>query len=561
MGGVCVSFRDLVEKIQNANGKYGWPVGASERFKRLDAFERLLDGTIYEHLTDSFAKEKGPNGQYVPLLQRRPSIKYGLAKVVVDQHAAMTFGEAHFPHIRCIQPMEKTQSEAQKTTEAACAALIRVMNLPAIMQAAVRRGSIGSAALVAKILPDGTPHVDVVSGKNAKPRQSSGSYQKLDGLERIWSCDGETLFELGYDIKKEDRASNWWLRISIDKRSWIWYLPMKDSDYRNIGEQNERGQTIRWIEDPERSGTHGFEGQYAPTVWVRNLLVGDDALDGYCTFSEIADSCIAIDYLLSQGGRGLRYSMDPLLVIKSGELGSAALDLARQQSGSNDIVKTAGVLPLKGDHADAKLLEITGRGFEASREFLKQLREFCLETAGGLKSDNETSNSAQSGRAIEMHYQIVIFFIERLRVCYGDNGLLPLLRILLPALQSGAIDLGDGADWSKIDLKTPLSLVWPNWRKATGIDLFNEVQAMVLAAGGSTQAPVALINPDRASRLIAQELDLDDVAGVAAEAEQYRQEQEQKAQIEAQQQHEQAMALATSKAKATSSKPAKSGKG
>jgi hypothetical protein len=546
-----MGFRELAEGISRTTGEYGVPAGASDRYKRLDAYERLLNGSIYEHLAYPFEKEKsggaGAGGKYIPILERRPSVKYGLAKIVVDQHAAMTFGEAHFPHVRCIQPMQETQSEAQKSTEAACAALIRVMNLPAVMQSALRKGSVGSSALIAKILDDGTPQVDVVCGKNAKPQLNSGNYTKLDALDRIWSLTGEVLNDFGYNISSENRKKDYWLRTYIDKTTWTWFLPLLDEDYRNLGQKDTFGRAIKWQKDKERSGPHGFEGKYAPTIWMRNLMIGDDAIDGHCTFAEIADACIAIDYLLSQGTRGLRYSMDPLLVIKSGEMGAASLDLARASTGTGDISKTSGILPLQGEDADAKLLEITGKGFDASREFVKQLREFCMETSGGLKSDNETSEAGQSGRAIELHYQIVIFFIERLRVCYGDNGLLPLLKILLPALQKGDIDLQDGADWSQIDLKTPLSLVWPNWRKSVGSDLFAEVQAIALAAGSSAKAPVALLHPDILSRILAQELDLDDPAGVAADAKKYREEQEAKQQNQMEQQHQQTMEIASAK--------------
>ena len=522
-----MAFRDIVDKIGSGGSQYAWPAGASNRYKRLDAYERLLNGTIYDHLPNPFDLEKSGANKYVPLLERRPSIKYGLAKIVVDQHAAMTFGEAHFPHVRCVQPMSDVQTESQKTTEAACAALIKFMNLPAVMQSALRAGSVGSCAMIAKIRNDMTPLIDIVPGKNALPKINVENWSKMDGLDRIWAVDGETLSLFGYEIDKKNFADTYWLRNSIDGRDWVWFLPLRDEDYRDLGNTNKNGETIEWQIDTSRSGVHGFSE--APVVWLRNLLVGDDAIDGPCTFAEIADICVAVDYLLSQSARGLRFSMDPLLVIKTGEMGQASLDLARA-SGNGDIAKPTGVLPLMGEDADASLLEITGKGFESSQQFIKQLREYALEVAGGLKSDSDNSTGPQSGRALELFYQVVVFFIERLRVSYGDEGLLPMLRLLLQALKEGAIDLHDGVDWSGIDLNTPLTLVWPRWWAPRGSDLQAELQALQLAAGGSVKNPITLLDPELVSRIVAQNLDLDDAASVAADAKKIRDEKDAQAQ-------------------------------
>ncbi len=543
-----MAYRELVEKIGVGGGKYGWPAGASTRYKRLDAYERLLNGTIYEHLSSAFDVEKSSGNRYVPILERRPSIKYGLAKIVVDQHAAMTFGEAHFPHVRCVSPLQDDQTEAQKVTEAACAALIRSMNLPAIMQSAVRKGSVGSAAIVAKIRDDGTPAADVVAGKNAKPKIGiDADFSKLSGLDRIWNITGEDLVDFGYKVEKENLDKTYWLRVYIDKTEWTWFLPMLDSKYRNIGEKDDQNNVIEWQEDVERSGEHGFGGESAPVVWMRNLVCGEDSLDGVCSFESILDICIACDYLLSQGARGLRYSMDPLLVLKTGEMGLASLDLARQSTGTGEISKTTGVLPLMGEDSDAKLLEISGKGFEASQEFFKKLRELALESCGAIRSGDETSDGPQSGKAVELHHLLSVFFIERMRVCYGEDGLLPLLRILLSELQSGQIDLKDGTDWSGIDLNTPLSLAWPAFRIPTGSDLLSEMTALQLAAGGSAKQPVVLLDPKLVSRLTAQRFDLDDLASVSSDAAKVREEQEQQDAEAQQQQHEQSIAAIQAK--------------
>jgi hypothetical protein len=51
-------------------------------------------------------------------------------------------------------------------------------------------------------------------------------------------------------------------------------------------------------------------------VWIKDLP-GGDAIDGTSTLTqETIETVIQIDYQLSQCGRGLKYSQDPLLLIK-----------------------------------------------------------------------------------------------------------------------------------------------------------------------------------------------------------------------------------------------------
>lgn len=522
----------------------------------------MLEGHIYDHLAYAFDTESSEGAKYVPLLERRPSIRHGLPKIIVNQHASLVFGEEHFPHVRCKKSDGTDQTDEQKRTEEACTALIRDLKLQAIMQEALKKGSIGSAALLVKIRDNGRPYIEVVSGKDAKPEITGNiDYENLPGLNRIWSVQGEVLRDFGYEIKREDLDKTFWLRIFIDATDWTYYYPLTDEEYRKLGEPNDQNVIIAWHEDEDRSGIHGFAE--VPAVWLRNLTVGSDSIDGICTYEgDVADDVIGIDYLLSQSMRGLRYSMDPLLVINLGEMGEAALALAATTStnGQRGIQKTKGILSLQGKDARAELLEITGKGFDAAQEFWKKLREAVLERCGGIMSGQETKEGPQSGRAIELHQTIAKFYAEQLRVCYGDAGLLPLLNLLLRSLAAGHIDLGDGEDWSDIDLNTPISLTWPQMRLPTGADLFAEIQALELAAGGSVKAPVALLAPNLVSALIAQKLDLDDPASVASEAEKHRNELEVKQQAQEQAQADQAHAHAMEVAAAKPA-PAAAGKG
>ena len=72
-----------------------------ERAIRLLNLQKVLYGKQYDHLGYSFDDEtKGGGGEYVPLKDRRPSVRTGLCRVVVDDATSLLFSEGHFPTVR-----------------------------------------------------------------------------------------------------------------------------------------------------------------------------------------------------------------------------------------------------------------------------------------------------------------------------------------------------------------------------------------------------------------------------------------------------------------------------
>ena len=71
-----------------------------ERTRRLDLMTRVLDGRLYDVLPYEFHDERG-GGEYIPLRRRKPSVRYPLARIVVDDSLSLMFGEGHFPTLEC----------------------------------------------------------------------------------------------------------------------------------------------------------------------------------------------------------------------------------------------------------------------------------------------------------------------------------------------------------------------------------------------------------------------------------------------------------------------------
>src|SRR5690348_13068171 len=76
----------------------------AERTRRLDLLRRVLDGSFYDVLPNAFHEERNAAGEYVPLRQRRPSVRYNLCREVVERSVGMLFGEGRFPTLASPDP-------------------------------------------------------------------------------------------------------------------------------------------------------------------------------------------------------------------------------------------------------------------------------------------------------------------------------------------------------------------------------------------------------------------------------------------------------------------------
>src|SRR5579871_3466553 len=72
-----------------------------DRVHYLNVLNRVLDGTLYDVLPYHFHEERTEGGQYIPLRQRRPSVRYPLCRIVVEDSVSLLFSEGHFPTIDC----------------------------------------------------------------------------------------------------------------------------------------------------------------------------------------------------------------------------------------------------------------------------------------------------------------------------------------------------------------------------------------------------------------------------------------------------------------------------
>src|ERR1700759_2853699 len=116
--------------------------GFPPRARVLDILRRVLDGSLYDALPYQFLDERTASGEYIPLRSRRPSVRYGLSRVVVENSVSLLFSEGHFPSIDC----------SDRQVKSVLADVVKEAKLNQVMTEAAVRGSIGSAAILRRVL-------------------------------------------------------------------------------------------------------------------------------------------------------------------------------------------------------------------------------------------------------------------------------------------------------------------------------------------------------------------------------------------------------------------------
>jgi hypothetical protein len=438
------------------------------RTRCLDVLRRVLDGTLYDVLPYQFHEERSAGGEYIPLRSRRPSVRYALCRVVVENSVSLLFSEGHFPTIDC----------DHAATRAVLSDIVKETRLNQIMTEAAIRGSVGSIAILMRVLR-GRIFFSVQDTTYLTPVWDAQAPDTLSRVTERYKVSGDLLAANGYDIP--DLGATYWFMRRWDADNELWFVPSP------VG--SEAPEHV----DEERSVRHGLG--FVPIVWIRNLpgfsVTGDPA-DGACTFRAAIETQIEIDYQLSQAGRGLKYSSDPTLLIKE----PATTD--------SEVIKGAGNALVVSEKGDAKLLEIGGTASAAVVEYVRALRELALESVHGNRASADRLTAAQSGRALELMNQGLIWLADNLRISYGEGGLLDLARLVMRASCVYQLRVM-GQEPSPLDPGLRLSLKWPRWYPLSADDRQRDAQTLAtLAAAGQ-------ISRETAVKSIADTYDIEDV--------------------------------------------------
>ncbi|WP_430229354.1 phage portal protein [Paraburkholderia tropica] len=440
-----------------------------ERTFRLQVLQRVLSGTLYDELPHAFHEEKTDADEYIPLRERRPCVRSNLCRTVVDDSVSLLFSEGHFPTV-------ELDNEEQKK---AIAKLVKEIRLNEVMIDAATRGSVGSVAIIFKVL-EKRIFLEVASTEYLTPKWNPKAPDTLLAVTEKYKAKGSDLADQGYTISKDDLGATFWFQREWNDGAETWYTPWKIAD---------KDQTPKI--DAEKTVQHDLG--FVPVVWIRNLP-GGDSIDGLPTFpGEAIETQIEIDYQLSQAGRGLKYTSDPTLLIKEPAFGEGGPTV----KGAANAIKVSA-------EGDAKLLEINGTGAAAVLDYVKHLREIALEVMHGNQTSPEKMMSVQSGRAMEIAMRALVNLADRLRISYGECAIREIVCMIVKASQKIALQFKNGVKIGKFDASADIALRWPDWFEPT----LNDMQARANTL--KTLCDSGLLSRETAIKILASEYDIED---------------------------------------------------
>jgi hypothetical protein len=148
------------------------------------------------------------------------------------------------------------------------------------------------------------------------------------------------------------------------------------------------------------------------------------------------------------------------------------------------MIRSASNAFILGAEDDAKLLEINGKASQAVIDHARYLRELALESIHGNRSNADRVTAAQSGLAMQAMNQPLIWLADMLRIYYGDEGLIPLVRMIILLSNKQKIDV-NGSTIKAMDSNCNLYLKWPDWYPPTPMDKLQQANALrTLKDGG-----------------------------------------------------------------------------
>lgn len=443
---------------------------------------KFLDTSIYDLLPHEFYEEKNSSNEYVPLKDRAPSVRYGLPAIIVSDTTSLLFDEDHFPAIE----LGDDDSEAQLSR------VFKSCNLRMHMQNAAECGSVGSVGVLLRQL-EGRLFVEVMDTTYLTPFWKKKAPDTLEKVVEKYIVRGHELIEIGYQIDKKDKDRDFWFQRDFTEQEEVWYLPWPVS--RTV-EEEKLSKYDAMQRDEKRTVKHDLG--FVPVEWIKNLPGGDET-DGRCTFELGLPISVEIDYLLSQGGRGLKYASDPTLHIK--EPG-----YQNPEGGEGEpLVKGAANAIVTGPESDVRLLEINGSANAAVLAHVEKLRELALELCSGSRASPDKLSTAQSGRAMELMNQNLIWLASKLRTTYGETALARIVKKISKINARSPIKIEDEDEVPVGAIKAKkVNLKWPPWYAPTATDH----QAMSVAIAGYRDA--GIISRKTAVRQISHDFDIDD---------------------------------------------------
>ena len=469
--------------------RWQYPDWADARYKRLAWLDAVLAGELFKDLKGDFFDESLSlgTGRKAKLSDRKPSVRYNIAGQVARNTARKLFSGRHAPRF--------THPDNEKLALVA-EALMREGFLKTRILQAVNWGSVGSVGITF-CLKEGGEGVPRIVFNVYRARMCTPSIDSLGELRslRLWyvisSVEAAKLSStdyLGKNIYPESKYC--FVRDFLAGRE-VTYVPVEVGSRIDDKDLDALIQTMDFGDKILPNLNFLFEPQIVPAHWFLNLA-GGEYPDGACTWEDAVPGMIDIAFTLSNLGRGVRYNSTPQLVIR-GATRKSREPYAPGNTGisrdSAEVIRVSAGMEKPGAEkegpGDAKLLEMRGNSVKAALEYCNAVRKYSLEQIGASRKDPDRLHFPQSGKAMELLDEDFFDLVGELRTCYGEYGLIPLMKKAITVAAAAKHPLLAGVSLADLD---GLALKWPRPYQPTAQEFYLYMQGLSVGVNGKQGA-------------------------------------------------------------------------
>lgn len=412
----------------------------TSRARQIEGLQRIYDGKQYDGRPNWWTGTNRAGGEAAPLRERKPCVIYKLPKAAVKQVSRFLFGDERFPRVK-VAESDGTEfgypaiiDEDAEELSSWFASLIDAAQVKSLM------ADVSTKAIACKTA------VIVIEIKNGKiqfllpdPQHCVAEFQDGDPRSPV------TRLLWTYQFDKEVVGEDGGIKVQryVFRREW---------DSRNVyvypDAELPSDNKVVWGAPTETP--HGLK--FCPVQWVRNDAEHSTDIDGNSLIDDEKEEFEALDMALSRRHQGIIYLGAPQMVETGVEEGDGPDQTGRKAgpvgfSGGGGAYKQAPkarriapdcVWTYEGKEVDVKLVETTGKAFEAGTLHVTDIRGRILESISVVltsmtdtvgSGDNSTRNQ-MSARFLKLAHAPLVALTQEYRDHWWPNVLRPLLSML-----------------------------------------------------------------------------------------------------------------------------------
>ncbi len=398
----------------------------------------VIDGTRYDD-RPGWWNGIDKAGKEVPILERKPCIRYRLAEAAVKQVVRFLFGDKRFPRVSVEESEEvklegypNLTAEQAKVLTAWFASLIEAANLPHNV-AQVATKAIGCKTAVVVLQADRGNYILELPEPHHCFALFADDDPKHEVIKLLWCYE--------FDKEVADPTGKPVLERHFFRREWD-----TSSVYVYQDVKKEIGRVPEW--GAPTVTPHGLS--FCPVLWIRNESEAcAHHLDGASIIEGLEDEFEALDMTLSRRHQGVVVLGAPQLVESAEELeqgpdasGRPASDEASYVGGHGKVAKGRArrtgpdyVWQYLGKAVNVDLLEVSGKAFEVATTHVNDIRSRLLEQMGIVLTSmadtvSRTTGGDMSARFLALAHAPLIALTQEYRQTWWPFGLRPILSML-----------------------------------------------------------------------------------------------------------------------------------